>query len=254
VTTTAPEQPGQAYPLEAYQGPSADELAVYVASVLATAASPEAAVLLLAGKFTKIGVETAALLAVLHLVMDRPHEPRLGYGPATNRVEALNLMRRAQYLVHAARRMSDAWKLARARNEDPVAALKAALDTERRYFGQHILALESRMAAASRVDSASMMWGPLLGWYARMDARTSAACRYANGHNFRADRMPAIGYPGMVHPVCRCLPGPPIPGASMLAGSGKLVFWPRKAEGKPLTRAQSRQRLAVRIAAARAKQ
>jgi len=72
------------------------------------------------------------------------------------------------------------------------------------------------MRAAAQVDTAVMDHGLLLGWHSVNDRRTSPECRAANRHNFRADDMPLIGFPGAVHPHCRCWPGAPFPGAPMV--------------------------------------
>jgi hypothetical protein len=66
------------------------------------------------------------------------------------------------------------------------------------------------------VDSTASLYGGILGWHAEMDARTSAECRRANGKNFLAAYAPLIGYPGAVHPRCRCYPVRPYAGAKLL--------------------------------------
>ena len=88
---------------------------------------------------------------------------------------------------------------------------------ERGYYGQQLIAGWNREKAGAAVDSASMEHGRVLGWHTVIDARTSPECLRAAGHNFNADQMPAIGYPGMVHPNCRCFPGRPYPSGKMLA-------------------------------------
>jgi hypothetical protein len=37
-----------------------------------------------------------------------------------------------------------------------------------------------------------------------MDERTTGECRSAHKGNFNALRQPSIGWPGTVHPHCRC--------------------------------------------------
>jgi hypothetical protein len=59
-----------------------------------------------------------------------------------------------------------------------------------------------------RFGFASTSKGGLLGWYSRNDDRTSAECLAAHGKNFDPNVIPPIGYPGSVHPHCRCRPGP----------------------------------------------
>lgn len=111
----------------------------------------------------------------------------------------LNLVRRAQYLANAARRVSSSGDL------------REAVARETKHFRAHKAATARRNVVADRVVSAQDRFGDLLGWHATLDSRTSPDCRAANGTNFQADRMPAIGYPGAVHPECRCRPGKPYP-------------------------------------------
>jgi uncharacterized protein with gpF-like domain len=131
----------------------------------------------------------------------------------------LNALRRAQFTVMAARRLTSSILTARSRGQTARQALAEALPRERRYFGQHIEAAWQRARAAAQVDSTAASYGPVLGWYTVRDRRTSAECLAANGKNFRADVMPAIGWPGAVHNHCRCYPGPPVPGARMLSST-----------------------------------
>jgi SPP1 gp7 family putative phage head morphogenesis protein len=95
---------------------------------------------------------------------------------------------------------------------------------ETRYFEQHKVAVERRLRSAALADVTRQLVADrdtpategLLGWRAVMDERTTNECRAANGQNFRADRMPTIGWPGAVHPHCRCSAAPAIPGAPLL--------------------------------------
>jgi SPP1 gp7 family putative phage head morphogenesis protein len=144
------------------------------------------------------GVLPDAAAAVLRLPeMSTLRSPAEAVAPdpvrATNRINAI---RRAQYLVKAARRVSEA-------------GLREGLPKEAVYFQAHRRASENRRMAAQTVAQAQERFGPELGWYATMDSRTSPDCRAANGKNFRAARPPRIGFPGSVHPNCRCKPGPP---------------------------------------------
>lgn len=111
-----------------------------------------------------------------------------------------NLTRRAAYLLNAARRITTG--IHQGRTLD-------ALSAESKFLGQHLEASTKRMDAARLVsDQVTQQGSMLLGWYAKMDKKTTAECRDANGKNFRADRVPLIGYPGTVHVHCRCVPGP----------------------------------------------
>lgn len=196
--------------------PSDTQLAIQAASQLAVAVSAAAAVTTLGAVFAAAGITGPALAAALSVVMGMPPESKGFYGPATSTIARLNLMRRAQFTVASARRVQQSLIEARSAGTPLSRALADAVTRERRYYGQHLLASWGRDNAAARVDSQAMTSGRLLGWYTVLDSRTSAECRAANQHNFYADQMPRIGYPGMVHPACRCLPGPPVPGAPMV--------------------------------------
>lgn len=139
--------------------------------------------------------------------------PTTGAHAAVQATYRRNLVRRASYLAQAARRVSTS--LLRGRD-----AALSALDAERRYLEQHLRADAQRTVAANQVAAQARTlareakrdgstWNGLLGWHAVMDERTSAECRRANGRNFDPTRLPLIGYPGSVHPECRCRPGPP---------------------------------------------
>jgi hypothetical protein len=146
---------------------------------------------------------------------------RLGaHGPATWNTIKLNLLRRAQFAVASSRRLAGDLASARSRNTSRGQALLDGISRERRYYGQHMGAIWNRMQAAARVDAAADAYGLLLGWYTVLDSHTSAECRAANGKNFRADNRPLIGYPGAVHPHCRCFPGMPHSGARLLPSAG----------------------------------
>lgn len=118
-----------------------------------------------------------------------------------------NLRYRAAFIKNALRRI---WKA-----PDKKLALKRELD----FWKAHIRAGQRRKLMGKRVDFVAKRHGELLGWYAKMDDRTSAECRAADGRNFLAFTPPVIGYPGGVHPHCRCVPGPPHPGAKMVDDS-----------------------------------
>jgi hypothetical protein len=140
--------------------------------------------------------------------------PRPGAHAAVQATHRLNLMRRAGYLVMAARRVTGA-----ARRGPEQAA--RALVVERRYLRQHLDAMAQREVVADQVAATArqqrrvvpqetgLVWNGLLGWYAVNDEVTSAECKRAHGRNFDPTQVPSIGFPGAVHPNCRCKPGPP---------------------------------------------
>jgi hypothetical protein len=82
--------------------------------------------------------------------------------------------------------------------------LGEALAREHRYAMQHKRAQIRRASAMTQVRKARRNYGTLLGWKATIDARTTLACRLANGKNFPAQSGP---FPGMLHGgTCRCRP------------------------------------------------
>jgi hypothetical protein len=127
-------------------------------------------------------------------------KPSAIHADALANVFRQNAQRRAAYLSVAAERLTRA-----VMSESPL-ELARALNAERRFLDQHIEACQGRVEAAMQVEFAlrTVGRGVMLGWKARMDDRTSAECRLANGRNFSAARIPPIGYPGTVHPHCRC--------------------------------------------------
>ena len=216
MTTTQPAPAQQ----QVQQGATAVEaaLASEVAVILAQAISADAIVGLLFKAFTRarVSIERAALHPAAVIVMKMPPDQLGFHGPATAMASRLNLMRRAQFLVSSAQRISTDIRQARSQNKRLRDVLPDIMTRESRYYGQHLNAIWSRMEAASRVDSASMEYGRLLGWNTVHDSHTTPECRAADRHNFWADRMPLIGFPGMTHPRCRCWPGRPYAGAAIL--------------------------------------
>ena len=196
-------------------------LALAAAAVLATAVTVAEAAALLAPVFLAAKVRREALSAALQVVMERPPDRTGFYGTATAQTARLNLIRRSQFMVNSSRRFNETLARVAAGGADPRELLEQ-MSRERRWYGQHQEAVWNRMQAAAVVDSRVMDYGPLLGWYSVNDRRTSPECRKANRHNFRADDMPSIGFPGAVHPHCRCWPGPPVPGAAVLPGGQRL--------------------------------
>jgi SPP1 gp7 family putative phage head morphogenesis protein len=208
-------------PAPAQQPPSNQQAVLAAASVLATAATVAEAAAILGPFFAGLKIRSAALHAALTVVMERPPDRTGFYGPATAQTARLNLIRRSQFMVNSARRFNETLARVAAGGADPREIFEQ-MAAERRYYGMHQEAVWNRMQAAAVVDSRVMDYGPLLGWYSVNDRRTSPECRRAHRHNFRADDMPPIGFPGAVHPHCRCWPGPPIPGAPLLGGGQRL--------------------------------
>jgi hypothetical protein len=215
-TPTLQQQAGQAPPP---QQPQAGQTVAQVATVLAGATTVAAALAMLMPLLYFQRMREMEVRSILHVVLGHPPEATGISGPATERIWRLNLIRRAQYVVAAVLRLHREVDGAVSRGENPLTALLAGVERERRYYALHLLAGWNRMDAAARVDTAVMQVGLLLGWNTVIDSHTSPECLAANGHNFRADHMPKIGYPGAVHPHCRCYAGPPRPGANLLAAA-----------------------------------
>ncbi len=196
-----------------------------VAGVLLTATTVDAALAALAGAGAgalyggltlKSKVERLAWRGALGIVMSHPPGQEGFHGAAGRNVARVNLMRRAQFTVSAAKRLSQDISRGISTLQPVATALNAGLQRERRFYGQHLLAIWNRQKAGSQADSAAMTHGDLLGWHTVIDGRTSAECRQADGRNFYVGEMPKIGYPGMVHPHCRCWPGKPFRDGDLL--------------------------------------
>lgn len=170
--------------------PTKAEIIAMIAGALATGSSAQA----MAATLSPLtGLPAGPLLAALTIATSRQVRYRVTTIPsATASAETAKMEAafRAHYVYNATKRLEAGGDLER----------------EQRYFNQHLAAARKRRDAASDVDKARAKYGDTLGWKAKMDNRTSPECRAANGKNFDAGRMPAIGYPGAVHPFCRCKP------------------------------------------------
>lgn len=219
---TTPQQPQPAAPQQPdIIGDIAEAtLVAAVGTALIQAVTVPAAMTILAGMIRASQIPRQALFAVLQVVMSHPPGQTGMFGPATTLTERMNLQRRAQFTVAAARRVGQAVTQARSEGRSVPQALADAIQRERRFYAQHLIATWQRSGAGAQVDMEAMSRGLLLGWHAVRDKNTSADCLAADGKNFYADHMPLIGYPGAVHPHCRCQPGAPFPGARLLRSHG----------------------------------
>jgi SPP1 gp7 family putative phage head morphogenesis protein len=209
-----PQQPapGQSPP----PPPPDDHLIALIVSALAAYGTAKALTGALKAPFKAAGVSGTALSAVAALFSSGPGEAVKGTGPASRFTARQNLTRRAAFFLAAARRVQQAVKAARSKDEPVIGAIRDALAAEKRFMAQHFAASAQRAEAAAAVDGMAAKHGNLLSWNAVLDPRCTPECRAANGKSFHADRPPAIGYPGATHPNCRCYPGPPRPGAELL--------------------------------------
>lgn len=130
------------------------------------------------------------------------HEPRMVGTSAVARAQrAREAYFRAAYLINAAQRI--------AASLGDGATPRHALQREKPYWRGHERARMARMKAAARIAQLAAMFGPLLGWYAHDDDRTTPECLAADGTNFSALTPPAVGWPGTLHGgTCRCWGGP----------------------------------------------
>lgn len=174
------------------------EKVALIAGAIAIGASAQKTAELLA---PQLGIPVKTLVFVLLIAMSKP----VNYGvvtlpsaTASSESSDLEPFFRAQYVLASAERLEVARKMGN---------LPQAKKAEQRYFNQHVEAVANRKASAAAVDKARSRYGDELGWYAILDSRTSPECKEANGKNFSASRIPPIGYPGSVHPHCRCRPG-----------------------------------------------
>lgn len=212
---------------EAQQPPQDDGLADTVALIVAIFASGVAvatAAGMIATILAPLGIGADAARSALVLALSNPLRPRMTArtivniqvhvdpgkppGPAEIAAAGQALEWRARFLIASARRIDD-------RSTRGLSAADAVA-AERGFMQMHITAQRRRVEAAQAVDAAAGLYGRELGWYANGDERTTAECRWADGRNFYADRPPVFGYPGAVHPRCRCTAGPAHEGARLL--------------------------------------
>lgn len=190
--------------------------AVQISAALAASTTVAGAMAMLGPMLAILHLRRAALAGAIAIIMAFPPARTGVVGPAGRVTEGLNLMRQAQFAVNAAWRINTAILQAQSQGTSQLAAYEQQLAAERRYYAQHQAAIWVRARAGVQVDVMAMTYGRLLGWYTVHDAKTSAECRAADRHNFYADAMPLIGYPGAVHMHCRCRPGRPVRGAALL--------------------------------------
>lgn len=208
---TPPPPPSSGQPPQQPQQPDAgsSEEAQHIVEILALGASLAVAARALAS-YLKLPVKV--LRRVLTVIRYSPEMFRQLRGTsATDITKRANDLYRAAYIAKAARRVAQSPEL-----------IQGVLD-EIRWYKAHQAAAERRILMAQRVDVfRRRIHSPLLGWYAVMDSRTTGECRAANGRNFFYNRPPVIGYPGAVHPNCRCTVGPPHPRGKMVDTSAEV--------------------------------
>lgn len=179
-----------------------------VAALLATGATVAVLSPAVVTSLVAVGVSAAAARAALTLVGATSVLSVLPIGPASRATATSEQFFRAAYLVAAGQRIQA--------DLDSGMSMRAALGAERPNLSAHLGAKANRKRAAAAVDAQTASHGYTLGWKAQMDERTSAECRRANGRNFSALSRPLIGWPGTVHPHCRCAPVAPFVGAGFV--------------------------------------
>lgn len=199
---TSPSQP----PPEEQNGALPIILAAVVAALIAGATA--AAIIALLARLAGMSVEALRFLLrptdELALIIRIPRPNTGSWHEPQYQQYNQNVHRRASYLINAGRRVSTAY------TSGGVEGMRKAYEAEQRYFRQHLDAVRRRNEAARSVGEAMERYSEVrLGWHATMDERTSAECRQAHGRNFDPQRIPPIGYPGSVHPHCRCRAGAP---------------------------------------------
>lgn len=176
-----------------------------VATILAATSAAVVTPALLASLAT-VGISAAAASAALTLTGAPSAVTVLPVaGPALIATAASENFYRAAYLVAAAGRIQASL--------DRGLTVKQAVALELPNTAAHLNAQRNRAQVAATVDQASKAHGYTLGWQAHMDTKTSAECRRANGKNFSVLSRPLIGWPGSVHPHCRCAPVAPFANA-----------------------------------------
>lgn len=177
-------------------------LVAAIAALLAVKAAPRPTALKIAAL---LGVPVAAVVPVVGIALAAPWGTnvrglRPGGSPAATRTNLESEgAYRAAYVLAASRRWHEGLK-----NGVSEEVLK---EREDRFFKQHLEAQANRRVASAAVDKMARKYGATLGWYAVLDTKTSPECKAAHGKNFDIGKRPVIGYPGSVHPHCRCKPG-----------------------------------------------
>jgi hypothetical protein len=213
-------------PQQQQQSNTAEDAAAVAAIAALLAMVPFPPVGRLVTLLTQHRVTRPAARAAVTLVTSAGENRVLPLGPAGRGMQRTNLLRRAQFLLAAAKRLTRALG-----TNPPKDAVMAALRRERQYWRQHLHAGDRRTQAAALVDSmadtaSGQVTDPreparprrVLGWRAVLDERTTPDCRAAHRKNFYADQEPRIGWPGAVHVQCRCVPVPPWPTRQLVDG------------------------------------
>lgn len=177
--------------------------------MLLTTEDPAALTPRVAGFLAPLKLGRSAIIEAVRIAMIRPVTTIPDTAKrASAQVREAEFYYRAAYIVQAAHRIHQVTRAGR--------PLSDAVRGERAAYQRHLDAQGKRATSAMKINRLSARGDGKLGWYATLDSRTSPECRAANGKNFFADQRPSIGYPGSVHPSCRCEPGPAHRGKAMV--------------------------------------
>lgn len=182
---------------------SAGAVSVAITAVITALAAPVASVGALVAILAAIGIGATVARAIVRIVTHTSPHPGRVIGPATSEVAAQAPYYRGAYLVHAAMRVQA--------NVRGGMTLRQALDIERRFYAAHLHMQAKRFDAARAVDRLAKDGHVWLLWHLGTAKHHTPACVAANGHKFRADRKPTIGWPGSTHPGCNCWPSAATP-------------------------------------------
>lgn len=219
-------------PVETIQAPPSDStLNQKVAEALVAATSIYAAAKAIELLLRPFRVTVDAIMPVLQRVEHgTAHKPRALFKadginrakPGAEIVRATaneDLYFRAAYIVKASRRVQKGLNAGK--------QLPAILSGENVYYRKHELARTQRAKAGRRAAVAAQLYGNVLGWYLNPRLNNEIECITAAGNNFKADSVPKIGLPGLVHMNCfpagTLVGGPPRNAAMLRWYDGDLI-------------------------------
>lgn len=191
------------------QSPADAKTVAGIAALLMVEAGTSSTATSISTVLTKAGIPVTAARRAAMLGLSTPLAPQ---GRRLSRAVAAS--ERADYTYRAAWILASSRRIAAAIREGQ--QLTSVMSREKDLFKRHLDAQKKRLVSSRSVDLAAAKYGDMLGWYTTIDAKTSPECRAANKHNFRVDTRPWLGYPGAVHPDCRCVPGKPFRGAGII--------------------------------------
>lgn len=213
-----------------------DQLATAIAAILMSGATAAVMLGAIQALLAPLGISKQAVLLAYSVTAGRQSPvpgvgPRGGVAGVETRIDVLpNNKPSAQGLSAS----TDVMRAARAREAHYRAAymakaagrihhelvsgtpVRTALADESLHYRSHAKARRNRLDTAGGVAKNALIFGDLLGWYRDPFSNSEAECIAASGNNFSATKGTLIGFPGAVHPHCRCHSGPPHEGGRMV--------------------------------------